>query len=375
MRKLAPLFWLHELASFTGTNRLYCQGGSCFPTPPSCLSKEVTMSRYMALIPCLLIAVACDAPTSTQTSVGLSPELAVLAGSGPGKIVVNHDEWTLSNVGFALAPDAAQFARNVASWFTGGTPGNFLVYSNNFGLVGSSLANTMTAAGHSWTIVDPLSTPLPILSSFDAVFVAGNTVDNQALIDYVSSGGNVYVAAGTGVCCFPSAAAEAAAWNTFLNHFGLNYAPTYNFVRAVLPITSAHPIFAGVQYLYQDRGNSVSELNPSDPATDILEFFGTDGLYGVFESVVIQVAVDIKPGSDPNCIKDESKGSIPVAILSESPIDLADVDVSTVETEDMKNAGLLVDGNTLYVTGELNDGTPILGSDVIYLAGGPNCFD
>ncbi len=44
-------------------------------------------------------------------------------------------------------------------------------------------------------------------------------------------------------------------------------------------------------------------------------------------------------------------------------------------TEDMKNAGLLDDGNTLYVTGELNDGTPILGSDMIYLAGGDNCFD
>jgi len=43
-----------------------------------------------------------------------------------GKIVVSNDEWPLSNTGYANAPDADRFARNVASWFTGGRPGNFL---------------------------------------------------------------------------------------------------------------------------------------------------------------------------------------------------------------------------------------------------------
>ena len=31
-----------------------------------------------------------------------------------GKIVVNSDEWTLSNGGFAQAPDAATFVTNIA---------------------------------------------------------------------------------------------------------------------------------------------------------------------------------------------------------------------------------------------------------------------
>ena len=41
----------------------------------------------------------------------------------------------------------------------------------------------------------------------------------------------------------------------------------------------------------------------------------------------------------------------------------------------LNTAGLLTDGNTLNITGALTDGTKIQGSDVIFLAGGPNCFD
>lgn len=37
-----------------------------------------------------------------------------------GKIVVNADEVTLANSGFAKAPDAATFVTNIAKWFTGG---------------------------------------------------------------------------------------------------------------------------------------------------------------------------------------------------------------------------------------------------------------
>ncbi len=45
------------------------------------------------------------------------------------------------------------------------------------------------------------------------------------------------------------------------------------------------------------------------------------------------------------------------------------------KTQELNTAGLLVDANTLFVTGSLNDGTAILGSDIIFLADGPNCLD
>jgi hypothetical protein len=115
-----------------------------------------------------------------------------------GRIIVAHDEVTLSNTGFSLAPDASQFALNVASWFTGSTAGNFLVFSTNFGLTESQLASTMTSAGHSWTVSTAVDFSLPNLLQYDAIFLAGTPADNQVLIDYVNAGGNVYLAGGTG---------------------------------------------------------------------------------------------------------------------------------------------------------------------------------
>ena len=42
-------------------------------------------------------------------------------------------------------------------------------------------------------------------------------------------------------------------------------------------------------------------------------------------------------------------------------------------TPALHSAGLLVDGNTLFLTGTLLDGTPIVSLDVIFLVGGPHC--
>jgi hypothetical protein len=96
------------------------------------------------------------------------------------------------------------------------------------------------------------------------------------------------------------------------------------------------------------------------------------------------VSIDIKPGSDPNCIKATSKGVVSVAIL-EDGVDVTTVDVATIEidddddpitigvapvrswlrqdvsgdgqpdpvlqfkTQELNTAGLLVDGNTLFL--------------------------
>ncbi len=55
--------------------------------------------------------------------------------------------------------------------------------------------------------------------------------------------------------------------------------------------------------------------------------------------------------------------------------DLVDDLIFHFKTPDLDAEGLLVDGNELFITGELTDGTPIVGSDFIYLAGGPSCSD
>jgi hypothetical protein len=128
------------------------------------------------------------------------------------------------------------------------------------------------------------------------------------------------------------------------------------------------------------------------------------------EANIEEVEIDIKPGSEPNCIKVTKKGVTPVAILANATFDVKDIDLSTIliddddvpgggvsakksstnkdvngdglsdlvlhfSTPDLNSAGLLADEHTLYITGTLDDGLIISGSDVIYVAGGPNCFD
>ena len=219
----------------------------------------------------------------TGVLVGLAiAGLAAVPRAEAGRIVVVHDEWTLSNAGFSSTSDPGPFALNVAGWFTGGGPGNFHAYSTNFGLTGSSLASVMTGAGHSWAANTSITFDLPTLLAYDGIFLAGNPVDNTVLINYVNAGGNVYLAGGTG---WGGAAAEAAQWQAFLNAFGFGYGTTYNGVGGHLAISSLHPIFAGVDHLYQDNGNSIFDLAPGDPQSQILVSSGGHGLYAVYDPV------------------------------------------------------------------------------------------
>lgn len=111
----------------------------------------------------------------------------------------------------------------------------------------------------------------------------------------------------------------------------------------------------------------------------------------------IEVVIDIKPGSDPNCFNNDGHGVIPVAILGSADFDVTSIDPGTVQLEgllvrmvgksdkllahieDVNNDGfddLVVQiedvdgiwsaGTTLAtVTGALFDGTPIVGQDYV----------
>ncbi len=65
-------------------------------------------------------------------------------------------------------------------------------------------------------------------------------------------------------------------------------------------------------------------------------YTGYDGQYmrilsAISEEEILEVTIDIKPGSYPNSINLRSKGVIPVAILSEPDFDATSVDPNTVE--------------------------------------------
>ena len=198
--------------------------------------------------------------------------LLMVGAWAQGKIVVANDEWTLSNSGYSNAPDADRFAQNVANRFTGGRSGNFLAYTNSFGLTSTQLANTMRNAGHTWTVSTAGTLNLSRMQTYDAIFLGGYyaNIVIADLIQYVQNGGNVYLMGG--------ATSEAGFWNPFLNAFGLSFASFYNGIGGNLPINSPHLIFAGVSRLYQSNGNSIIDWQPANPNNEVLVFSRGQGL-------------------------------------------------------------------------------------------------
>ncbi len=211
----------------------------------------------------------------------LSCVLAIGVASTPalaGRIIVHHDEWPLSTTGFQQAPTMTQYAQNVAAFFTGGGPGRFLVRTNNFGLDNSDVRNAMTGAGHQWIVSSTAPFTLANFLTYDAVFLAGTPVNTQVLIDYVNAGGNVYIAGGTGLINEPDV------FNPFLNTFGLSYGPNYNGIGGEFSIGVPHPLFVGVQSMYHNNGNTVTDLVPDDSRQSVILTKDGKGLIGVYVS-------------------------------------------------------------------------------------------
>lgn len=224
-------------------------------------------------------------------AIVLAGALALSHTALAGRIILNNDEWPLSDRGFAVAASSTtNFATNLASYMNiDGGACNLLVYSNNFGLTQSSLHQALNAAGcavnYSTGSFDPL-----ILSGFDGVLLGGLQFGYSAavLTSYVNSGHSVYIAAGTGY------AQEDTAWDSFTNTFGLDFlpryngGPSYNGYSGILPVTANHPLFAGVSQLYFNNGNTVSlfGVNPDAEIFAAQSAGGTSfGAFGIYDDI------------------------------------------------------------------------------------------
>ncbi len=205
-------------------------------------------------------------------STGLGACVPAMAA---GRIVAAHDEWTLSNAGFSSPSDPGIFALNTVEFLTGARAANLLIYSANFGLTQSLLKDTLTGAGHTVTISTATPFTLENLLTFDAVFVTGINFDDQVMIDYVEAGGGVYICAGTGN-------ATDTQNNTFMNQFGLQF-NGLNGIGGHREINNPHPIFAGVDHLYENNGSSITDLDPNDNAQIVISSNTGLGLYAVYD--------------------------------------------------------------------------------------------
>lgn len=225
-------------------------------------------------------------------TITLRSLLPVLLGSvllAQGRIVVAHDEWTLSPQGFINAPTAGQFVQNIAAWFHGGQPGHFHAWSYDANIANPQVAAAMAAAGHTWTVGTAGAPTLATLQQYDGVFLVDLVPNLDVLAQYVENGGNVYVAAGTGLV-------TAAQWNPFLEQFGLSLGALNGF-QNVWPIASPHPLFAGVASLYHWNGNSVSLTASAGPGAQVLVTEGGQGLYAVYDGMVGSMAKNTALGA------------------------------------------------------------------------------
>ena len=228
-----------------------------------------------------------------RPSVWLSFMLALIAAAPSVRaesIFVSNDEWMFGNCCLSSDSDT-QFATNIASWLTGGS-GKILILSNNFGLAGGDLSALLTTDGY--TVTTTTTTPAD-LSPYSAVFVGGMAVNNTALTNYVNSGGNVFVEAGTD----GSASTDAGWWNTFLGNFGLALdAVSYNGISGninVSAFSSQGPdgpaLFTGVNTVFIDNGNNVLSTG-TNPSVQIFSDRAGNGLYGA-----VKVAAVPEPSS------------------------------------------------------------------------------
>ena len=216
----------------------------------------------------------------------LAGALALSQTALAGRVILNNDEWTFTDYGFSVAaPSTTTFAKNLASYMNiDGGACNLLVYSNNFGLTGSSLNAALTIGAGCSVTYSTGAFDLPTLSGFDGVLLAGAQFGYNAatLTSYVTSGHSAYIAGGTGL-----GPIEGTAWDSFTDAFGLDFGPSYNGIKGILPVTGSNPLLAGVSQLYFNNGNTVS-LFGSDPEAEIIAVRNgvgapAPGLIGIYD--------------------------------------------------------------------------------------------
>jgi hypothetical protein len=208
-----------------------------------------------------------------------------------GKIVAIGDEWALSDGG--LVHDGL-YVTNVLTWFglmPGGSGKLVLIldgqswnggFGGTYGAFGSQFRSLLTGLGVAVTYVAYTGFPGQ-LDGYSAVFVDGFLANAPTLTNdlatFVRSGGDVYVAGGTGTIPGANASAEAAYWQPFFNaatgsdDFGFG---TTGWFQIQSPLQSAGPVGGGIAALDWNLGQNVSVGNSPNAraaiwnATDVL---------------------------------------------------------------------------------------------------------
>jgi len=185
----------------------------------------------------------------------------------------------------------------------------------------------------------------------------GGSDRDQAFAIAVDTGGNAYVAGVTRSSNFPTAnplqAALAATqdafvtklaptgsallFSTYLGGFGLNG-------EGRIAVDGAGNAYVTGQTASDFFPTTAGSFQPSPAPTG-----GSDAFVAKIGGFSLTIAIDIKPGSDPNSINLGSEGVIPVAILTTS---VADGDLLDFDTVEVDQSSLTLAGSAARVKGK-----------------------
>ena len=169
------------------------------------------------------------------------------------------------------------------------------------------------------------------------------------------------------------------------------------FVTDVPPVISHVTVLAGIA---SGQPTTLAALVPSPGVGDTPDLPPDEIIVDPPEiDPLIEVHVDVKPGSNPNSVNTKSKGQLPIGIYGSDTFDVRDIDPSTISVECMGISSatgrfsyedlVVADGIedmilhlpmqsfpwgaprgtlvTITVTGELFDGTAFFGTDVVLI--------
>jgi len=240
------------------------------------------------------------------------------------------------------------------------------------------------------------ATPSYTYPIFGEYTVTLRVTDNGGLIDTDTSTAKVY-----GVIADANGPYEDTDWDYSIDFDGsgsTGYETPLTYDWDFGDGTGWHnDIGATPSYTYSDIGEYTVTLRVTESGNGCSGCSDTDT--ATVKIIAILILIDIKPGSYPNSINPESKGKLPVAILTTEDFDASTVDPTTIDflgasplrwaLEDVDDDGdfdmilhfktrdcdfsLLVDEGDKYpygyLTGETIDGTQIEGKDTVRLIG------
>jgi hypothetical protein len=228
---------------------------------------------------------------------------AFLPTASADLVIATGDEWLLSDTAFSQnAASTNALTANLANLIGGS---NYLILedANAVDPYGSSFQSTLEGLGKTLTVNPSSSFSESLIQPYDAIFLAGTigsgSANSTILHNYVLSGGTVFVALGTGNFSSDDATLEAAAWNPFLNRWGLSAGDEFfsPVVETIPTLPGSHPLRTSVDGVTWGFGQEITTTGTPNPHISIAltgAFGGSIGDRGIMGTSTVAVP---EPGS------------------------------------------------------------------------------